>query len=176
MALGLPVALDDGVPVCEPVALRLAVALDDGLAVCEPVALGLPVALDDGVPVCEPVPLRLAVALGDGVPVCEPVALRLPVALDDGVPVCEPVALGDQLGETLPVALSDGLRRLAMLSPRYIRLATATSASDASHSSDDSSTPDAMVLEGTSCVTLASRKHGEGTASQRRAVSYSVYE
>ena len=88
--------------------------------------------------------------LGDGEPDVLGVALRLPAAL------------GGALG------VPDGLRSDAMLRPRYVRLATAASASPASHSSDDSSTPLAMAFEGTSCVTLASRKHGAGVESQRR--------
>jgi hypothetical protein len=98
MVLGIPRQMGgdcvvDTVVVGVRVPLRLPVALDDGVPVCEPVPLRLldAVPLDDGVPVCENVPLRLPVALDDGVPVCEPVPLRLPVSLDDA----ELLALGD---------------------------------------------------------------------------------
>ena len=132
----------------------------------------LTVALGDGVPEA------LAVALDEGVPVA------LAEALDDGVPdalATPPPPLGDggavPLGDGVPDALGvalgvpDGLRSDAMPRPRYVKLATAASASPASHSSADSRTPLTMALDGTRCVTAAYRKHGDGADRKRRAVS-----
>ena len=120
------------------------------------VALPVPAAVADSGALPEPDGLRVALALpeGDGEPLPECGALALPEGLARGLP--------------------DALRSDAMPRPRYVRLATAASASPASHSSADSSTPDAMVLDGTSCVTLAYAKHGDGMACQRRAVSCSA--
>jgi hypothetical protein len=121
-------------------------------------------------------------------PVADSVAKALgepvPVPLGDAVLV----RLGVLLGVPLPDALADGLRRLATLTPRYVSRATTSSGDSpppappplppaASHSSADSRMPLAMVLDGTSSVTLAYRKHSDaGVASQRRAGSCSTYE
>ena len=83
-----------------------------------------------------------------------------------GVPLNVPVALGD----------ADALRRLLTLSPRNVRLARMAASAPppapaASHSSADSRRPLAMVLDGTSCVTLAYSRHTDGADSQRRAGS-----
>jgi hypothetical protein len=100
----------------------------------------------------------------------------VPVMLDDGVPVWLPVtvplhdpvpdSLGVTLGVPLHVALCDALRRLATLRPRYVSRRTTSAVASlvpsppapaASHSRTDSRRPLAMVLDGTSCVTLTSR-------------------
>ena len=129
----------------------------------------------------------VGVAVLVGVPVREAVFVRVP----EGDFVCEGVPLGesvcvrerDTLPDTLGVPLrvrvalgdADALRRLSTLSPRYVRLAMAASAPPptpaASHSSADSRSPLTMVLDGTSCVTLAYRRHTDGADSQRRAGS-----
>jgi hypothetical protein len=132
----------------------------------------LTVALDEGVPVAlaealdEGVPVALAEALDDGVP--DALATPPPPLGDGGA-----VPLGDGVPDALGVALGvpDGLRSDAMPRPRYVKLATAASASPASHSSADSRTPLTMALDGTRCVTAAYRKHGDGADRKRRAVS-----
>ena len=118
------------------------------------------VPLGEDVPLDEFVPVPLDVP----VPLLEPDPVPLPVTLAGGVTL----PLGVALAVALPVALPDGLRRLATLRPRYVSRAT-TSAGDstppaASHSSTDSRTPLAMMLLGTSWLTLANRKQGAGVA------------
>jgi len=139
---GLPVSLGDrvGAGVSEtllvPVADRVATGLVDGAAL----PLGLRGAVRDGEVLWRALMLGLTVAAA--------------VPLRDGV----------LLGEALPA----GLRSDATLSPRYVsRARTASGVSPplppppappaASHSSTDSRTPLAMVLDGTSCVTFTYR-------------------
>ena len=61
--------LDVGEAVCELVPVGLTVALDVGVPVCEPVDDLLAVTLDVGEAVCEFVPVQLAVGVELGVPV-----------------------------------------------------------------------------------------------------------
>ena len=152
---GVPVRERDGGAVtdAEPVRLaRLCDALTDALP--DDVREGdvLPVALPVTLLVVLPVALREGVAERVPVADAEIVALRvvLPVALREGVTIALPVraALPDAVG----VGRGEGSD--AMLSPRYVSRAMA--AASCSHSAEES-TPLAMLLLGTSCVTLASR-------------------
>ncbi len=84
---------------------------------------------------------------GEAVAVSVPVVGLVAEAVDESV--------ADALGVTLP----DGLRSDARLRPRYVSRATTPSLLPpaASHSSADSSTPLAMLLDGTSCEMLTYR-------------------
>ena len=149
------------VALLEPVHVLVALRDTDWLLVAVALRERVPVALTD----TELVTLRVAGALGDGVPVRLPVgdALLEPVAdaLTEPLPVGLPVELLVTL--TLPVAdtlgVPDGLRSDAMARPRYVSRVTASSPPPAaSHSSTDSRSPLAMMLAGTSWLTLAYRK------------------
>ena len=129
---------------------------------------------------------RHSSCVGDGERVVAGVALRVVLAdcVGPGELVCVAncVRVAEPEPETLP--LGELLRSEATLRPRYVSRAKTSSGVSptppplpppplpASHNSADSRSPLAMVLEGTSCVTLANRKHSEaGVASQCRAGS-----
>jgi len=102
------------------------------------------------------VEVGVAVAVGVAVPVDERGGVCETDEVDEGllVAVCDGVAVG--LGEAVPVgdAVTEGVRSDARLRPCSVM--RATSVSLPSHSTA-SRTPLAMVLEGTSCVTLTYR-------------------
>ena len=143
----------------------------DGDGVAVRLAVGAPLRVWLGVPVGVPVaPLE---------PEAVPEPLGVPVGLTVSVPVTVPMALLEPEAARVPVAepLADALRRLATLTPRYVSRASTASVGAsplpppppppapplpppppaASHSSTDSRSPLAMVLDGTSWLTLTSR-------------------